>query len=286
MNFRLVGREIDMPLGRAAAVALLIVGVIFAAFAIDAQNSMDEIGETNDPILQSRFMGLQEERDAYVVCAVGFAFLGLFGFFTLVEHGYPRKLAEDQMISGARTAHGVARGLSLSGNASYLPASHGLTKEKLFVQASEGHAALPSALSDDMAVAPGRDGSSPGMLIDPPGLKLLETIEEDYGAFFVDTDIESVEGNLQVLKHSLNLLKDFHFKERDGMMILRVEYGDMMPACRSIRKDMPDTCRQVACIGCSCLLLAAARATRKVVRVEAVDNSNDTVVFTLQFREW
>ncbi len=286
MNFRLVGREIDMPLGRAAAVALLIVGVIFAAFAIDAQNSMDEIGETNDPILQSRFMGLQEERDAYVVCAVGFAFLGLFGFFTLVEHGYPRKLAEDQMISGARTAHGVARGLSLSGNASYLPASHGLTKEKLFVQASEGHAALPSALSDDMAVAPGRDGSSPGMLIDPPGLKLLETIEEDYGAFFVDTDIESVEGNLQVLKHSLNLLKDFHFKERDGMMILRVEYGDMMPACRSIRKDTPDTCRQVACIGCSCLLLAAARATRKVVRVEAVDNSNDTVVFTLQFREW
>ncbi len=286
MRFTLIGREIDMPLGRAAAIALLFVGAVFAAFAIDAQNSMDEIGETNDPILQSRFLGLQEERDAYVVCAIGFAFLGLFGFFTLVEHGYPRKLAADQMISSARTAHSVSRGLSLSGNASYLPASHGLTKEKLFVQASEGYASLPSALSDDMAVTPGRDGSSPGMLIDPPGSKLLETIEEDYGAFFADTDIESVEGNLQVLKHSLNLLKDFHFKERDGKMILRVEYGDMMPACRRIRQDMPDTCRQVACIGCSCLLLAAARATRKVVRVEAVDNSDDTVVFTLQFREW
>ncbi|HUU07479.1 MAG TPA: hypothetical protein VMW88_03625, partial [Thermoplasmata archaeon] len=142
------------------------------------------------------------------------------------------------------------------------------------------------ALSDDMAVAPGRDGSSPGMLMEPPGLKLLETIEEDYGAVFSGTDIESVEGNLQVLKHSLNLLKDFHFKERDGKTLLRVEYGDMLSACRSVRRDMPDTCRQVACIGCSCLLLAVARATGKVVKVENVENSDDTVIFTLQLREW
>jgi hypothetical protein len=286
LKMRLMGREVDVPLGRALAVGLILVGLVFGAFAIDAQNGIDQIGDTNDPVLLSRVLSLQEERDAYVVCTVGFAFLGLFGFFTLVEHGYPRKLAEDQMISGARTASGVTRGLSLAGNASYLPASHGLTKEKLFVQAADGDADPPSALSDDMAIAPGRDGSSPGMLMEPPGLKLLETIEEDYGAVFSGTDIESVEGNLQVLKHSLNLFKDFHFKERDGKTILRVEYGDMLSACRSVRRDMPDTCRQVACIGCSCLLLAAARATDKVVRVEKVENSDDTVIFTLQLREW
>ena len=286
MRMRLIGRELDVPLGRALSVGLIVVGLVFGAFAIDAQNGIDQIGDTNDPVLLSRVLNLQEERDAYVVCTVGFAFLGLFGFFTLVEHGYPRKLAEDQMISSARTNSGVTRGLSLSGNASYLPASHGLTKEKLFVQAADGDADPPSALSDDMAVAPGRDGSSPGMLMEPPGLKLLETIEEDYGAVFSGTDIESVEGNLQVLKHSLNLLKDFHFKERDGKTLLRVEYGDMLSACRSVRRDMPDTCRQVACIGCSCLLLAVARATGKVVKVENVENSDDTVIFTLQLREW
>ena len=286
MRMRLIGRELDVPLGRALSVGLIVVGLVFGAFAIDAQNGIDQIGDTNDPVLLSRVLNLQEERDAYVVCTVGFAFLGLFGFFTLVEHGYPRKLAEDQMISSARTNSGVTRGLSLSGNASYLPASHGLTKEKLFVQATDGDADPPSALSDDMAVAPGRDGSSPGMLMEPPGLKLLETIEEDYGAVFSGTDIESVEGNLQVLKHSLNLLKDFHFKERDGKTLLRVEYGDMLSACRSVRRDMPDTCRQVACIGCSCLLLAVARATGKVVKVENVENSDDTVIFTLQLREW
>jgi len=286
LKVRLLGRETDLPLGRTAALAIVLVGVAFAVLAIDVQGGIDEIGETNDPILQSRVQSLQDERDAYVVCAVGFAFLGLFGFFTLVEHGYPRKLAEDQMISGARTTQSMTRGLSLIGNASYLPASHGLTKEKVFLQAAEGDIDLPSALSDDMAVAPGKDGSSPGMLIEPPGLKLLETIEADYGAVVSDTDIENVEGSLQMLKHSLDVLKDFHFKERDGRTVLRVEYDDLLPACRSVRRDLPDTCRQVACIGCSCLLLAAARATNKVVTVEKVDNSEDTVLFTLKLREW
>ena len=286
MRVRFLGRETEMPMWRAATLALIFVGLVFAALALNVQNSIDEIGDTNDEVLQNRILSLQKERDAYIVSAVGFTFLGLFGFFTLVEHGYPRKLAEDQMISSARTAHGVTRGLSLFGNAYYLPASHGLTKEKLFVQAAESDADLPRALSDDMVVAPGRDGSSPGMLIDPPGLKLLETIEEDYDAVFSGTDIESAEGNLQVLKHSLSLLEDFHFKKRDGKTILRVEYGNMLSACRVIRRDLPDTCRQVACIGCSCLLLAAARATNKVVKVEKVDNSDDNVIFTLQLRDW
>jgi hypothetical protein len=156
----------------------------------------------------------------------------------------------------------------------------------VFVQAASGVADPPAALSDDMAVAPGRDGSSPGMLIEPPGLKLLETVERDYGAAIAGTDIANVEGSLQVLKHSLNMLKDFHFKERDGKTVLRVEYGALMPACRSVRRDAPDTCRQIACIGCSCLLVAAARATGKVVVVEGVDNSDDTIVFTLQLRDW
>lgn len=286
MKMRLLGREADLPLGRTAAFALIMVGIFFAALAIDAQNGIDGVGETNDPVLQNRVLSLQDERDAYVVCAVGFAFLGLFGFFTLVEHGCPRKLSEDQMVSAARTSQSMIRGLSLAGNASYLPASHGLTKERVFVHAAGGGADPPAALSDDMAVAPGKDGSSPGMLIEPPGLKLLETVERDYGAAIAGTGIANVEGSLQVLKHSLNMLKDFHFKERDGKTILRVEYGALMPACRSVRHDAPDTCTQVACIGCSCLLVAAARATNKVVRVESVDNSDDTVVFTLQLREW
>lgn len=286
MRITLFGREVNMRLGRTVAVALIVVGGAFAVLSIDAQRGIDDIGETNDPILQNRVMKLQDERDAYIVCAIGFAFLGLFGFFTLVERGHPTQLAEEQMRSAARTSQSMVRGLALAGNASYLPASHGLTKERVFIHAAAGGTSPPTAVSDDMGVAPGRDGSSPGMLIEPPGLSLLDAIERDFGAKIAGTSIESVEGSLQVLKHSLNLMKDFHFKERDGKTILRVEYGSLLAACRSVRRDTPDACRQVQCIGCSCLLVAAARAADKVVMVEDVDNSDDTVVFTLQLRDW
>ena len=124
------------------------------------------------------------------------------------------------------------------------------------------------------------------MLIEPPGLSLLDSIEREFNADIEGANLGDVEGSLQVLKHGLNLLHDFHFKERDGKTILRVEYGSLLQACRSVRRDTPDVCRQVQCIGCSCLLVAAARATNKVVWVEDVDNSDDTVVFTLQLRSW
>ena len=81
-------------------------------------------------------------------------------------------------------------------------------------------------------------------------------------------------------------MKDFHFKERDGNTILRVEYSGLRDACRTVRKERPDTCRQLQCFGCSCLLLAAARATDKLVSVQAVDNSKDVVEFTLSIGEW
>ncbi|UCE80395.1 MAG: hypothetical protein JSV94_04325 [Methanobacteriota archaeon] len=286
MRVRLFGREKETPVWRVVALALVLVGLAFAVLAADAQNDIDEIGDTNDEILQNRSLSLQNERNAYIVCAIGFVFLGLFGFFTLVEPGYSRKVAAEQMISGARTNQSMLRGLSLLGNASYLPASHGLTVQRVFVQAVDGDAEPPSALSDDMSVAPGKDGSSPGMLIDPPGLRLLEMAEEDYDAVFVGAGVEAAEGSLQVLKHGLGMLRDFHFKEREGKTMLRVEYADLLPACRIVRRDMPDTCRQVACIGCSCLLLAVAKATNKIARVESVDNSEDTVVFTIQLRDW
>ena len=286
MRIGLFGRYYDLSLARAASLSLVVIGIVFLAMAVERQSGVLEIGDTNDPVLQERVGNLQDQRDAYIVCSVGFVFLGLFGFFTLIEDAYPRSVAEDQLMAGARLARDVTAGLSLSGNAAYLPASHGLTRERLFVPAAGGESVPPSALTDDMNITPGRDGSTPGMLAEPPGLGLLTSVEESHGVVVAESDIETVEGNLQVLKHGLGVFKDFHFKERDGRWILRVEYGDLSPACRKVRRELPDTCRQVACIGCSCLLTAAARATGRVVSVEKVDNGSDVVVFTLRLSEW
>ena len=124
------------------------------------------------------------------------------------------------------------------------------------------------------------------MIVEPFGLRLLDDIEKDLGTELKGVGVEAAEGTLQILKHGLGLMKDFHFKERDGRTVLRVEYSGLLDACRTVRKEKPDTCRQLSCVGCSCLMSAAARATGMIVKVEEVDNSKDMVEFTLRLEEW
>jgi hypothetical protein len=286
MELKILGRTIRLGTGRIFGLTLVIVGAILLFMALDAQGKINNIGSTNDPVLQSRLATLGDQRDTYFVSSIGILFVGVFGLFVLGEPSTPRTISESQMIGAARTADEVISGFSIAGNSSYLPARHGLTKEKMFIPASANLAVPPSALSDDLVLSPGKDGSTPGLLLEPSGLELMNRIEAELATSLADAGLEAAEGMLQILKHGLDVLKDFHFKERDDKTILRVEYDSLLDACRTVRREKPDTCRRAQCIGCSCLLTAAAKATGKMVQVESVDNSQDTVVFTLALREW
>lgn len=286
MEVRILGRTVRLGTGRIFGIALVVVGAILLFMALDAQGKINAIGSTNDPRLQNRLATLGDQRDTYLVSSIGTLFVGMFGLFVLGESSTPRTVSEAQMIGAARTADEVISGFSIAGNSSYLPARHGLTKEKMFIPASANHAVPPSALSDDLVLSPGKDGSTPGLLLEPFGLELMNRIETELATPLADAGLEAAEGMLQILKHGLDVLKDFHFKERDDKTILRVEYDSLLDACRTIRREKPDTCRRAQCVGCSCLLTAAAKATGRMVQVESVDNSQDTVVFTLVLREW
>jgi len=271
---------------RAIGLVLAAVGVILLLLTWTAQSDIDEIGTTNDPLLQHRISTLEDQRDLYLVAGIGVLFMGIFALAMLVEPNIAAIVSQSEMISVARMASGALTGLSLAGNASYLPAKHGLTKERVFISATRNGSTPPSALTDDLILSPGKDGSSPGMLSEPFGLYLLNAMEEELNTKVDGIGLEAAEGTLQILKHGFGMMKDFHFKERDGKTVLRVEYSGLLDACRTVRKEKPDTCRQLECIGCSCILTAAARATGKVVSVEEVDNSKDIVVFTLSLKEW
>lgn len=278
--------RLPFSISRIIGLALIIASAIMFLVAYSAQSGMDAISNTNDPILQQRLTALTDLRDASTMIAIGCLFLGLFTIFVVSERSISITVSENQMIGSARSASDVVSALSLQGNAIYLPAKHGLTKEKLFLPAPRNGVDPPSALSDDLTLSPGKDGSSPGILAEPIGLSILDSIEKEMNVSLKGADIESAEGMLQVLKLGLGIMKDFHFKERDGKFILRVEYSGLLDACRTVKKERPDTCRQSACIGCSCLLTGAARATGKTVRIEDVDNITDRVVFTLSLEEW
>ena len=267
-------------------ILLAVVGVVVLLLAYGSQADIDEIGDTNDPVLQDRVSKLQDKRDLYVVSSIGLMFMGLFAIGILVEPSNPSVVPKEQMVSTARATSEVLKGLSLGGNATYLPALHGATKERIFVSETGKAPVPPVALSDDLVLSPGKDGSTPGILLEPLGLELLNAVEKEIGVSLAGAGLESAEGSLQILKHGFGMMRDFHFKDREGKTLLRVEYSGLLEACRTVRKERPDTCRQMACVGCSCLLSAVARATGKLVGVEEVDNAKDTVVFTLNIREW
>jgi hypothetical protein len=275
-----------MSSATAITLALVAVGIILLVLAYNAQSKIDDIGATNEAILQERVSMLENERNTYLVTSIGALFIGMFGIALLGEPSTPRMVVHSEMISAARMANEMLAGLSLKGNATYLPARHGLTRERVFVPASGSSASTPLALSDDFTMSPGKDGSVPGIIVEPYGLKLLDDIERELATDLKGAGLEAAEGTLQMLKGGLGMMRDFHFKERDGKTVLRVEYGGLLEACRTVRKERPDTCRQFECIGCSCLLSAAARSTGKRVDVEAVDNSKDMVEFTLRIEEW
>jgi hypothetical protein len=286
MRLRIAGRSFDLSSSRAVGIGLVAVGIALVAFAYGAHAEILKIGETTDPALQHRISVLEDQRNVGVVSSVGFIFLGLFAIATLNEPTSPRVVSESEMIAAARMASGMTAGLTLTGDAAYLPARRGLTKERIFLPATRNGMTPPNALSDDLVLSPGKDGSSPGVLLEPLGLGLLDKIEGELGTSVRNAGLEAAEGTLQMLKHGLSVVKDFHFKEREGKWLLRVEYGDLLEACRTIRREKPDTCRQMACIGCACLLTAAARATDKLVEVQEVDNGTDTIVFTLGLLDW
>lgn len=285
-RFSLMGGSFTITPSLVLGLVLVAFGIFLLIIGFSAQLDIDSIGATTDPALQERVSQLESERDLFILTAAGTIFLGLFMSFILAEKKMVSVVPESQMTSAAKASRDVLTGLSLTGNAAYLPAKHGLSKEKVFIPASSNASAPPSSLSDDLTLSPGKDGSAPGLLVEPLGMRLLDELEAELGLRLVDTDMDHVEGSLQTLKHGLSIMRDFHFKERDDSTILRVEYSGFREPCRTIRKEWPDTCRQTACIGCSCLLTALARATGRIVKVDEVDNGSDTVVFKLSLHDW
>jgi hypothetical protein len=266
--------------------AFIVVGIVFLGYAIAAQGEIDGIGATNDPALQERISVLEDERDTLTLTGVSAMFVGMFAWFVMSGRSLQQTIPDTQMMSSAALSNDITKGMFLKGNAAYLPAHRGLSKERVFVPAPKGDLKPPTVLSDDLFFHLGRDGTTPGLVAEPLGRDLLDRLEADLGTKLGGASLDAVEGNLQVLKHGLGMMRDFHFKERGDKTMLRVEYSGLLEACRRVRKERPSTCSQLACVGCSCLLTAAARATGKMVVVEGVDNSEDQVLFLLSLVDW
>jgi hypothetical protein len=283
MESRAALRQITKA-GRVMGIVFIAIGVALALLALAAHTEASGIGASTDPELTQKYADLTHLRDMYIILSIAAFFLGTFSFTILAERSINPIASEAEMISQARIASQILAGLNLKGNAAYVPSRGPLHEERIFIPAGGNSAKLPSALTNDLVFSPGKDGSTPGALFSPSGLDLLTACEKETGRKLAGIGLEALEAELQTLKFGFGLMKDFHIKERDGKVILRVEYSALAGPCRQVRKELPDTCRQMSCFGCSCIMAGITRATGRAVRVAGVDNSKERVVFELEYQ--
>jgi|GEM_PF-635200 len=280
--FLRLARPVDLKV----IVGFAAFGVVLLFLAYSVQVDLNALGAPLTPDAEHQFAALEGKRNVYLLTASGCLFLALFGASLPSERVTPIHVLQNQMLSTARTTGDYCRSNSLGGNALYLPAKNGLTRERVFIPVSAGLEPPKKGLTDAVTALATKSGGVGAVLLEPLGLSLLDHVEGQLNIKMSGAGLESVENTLQTLKHDYGLMKDFHFKERDGKTVLRVEYGGLANACNSVRKERPETCRQNSCFGCACMLSAAARATGKMVKVESVDNGQDRVEFTISLQDW
>jgi len=273
------------PKGWIIGGAFMAAGVIALVLALDAHAEVLSLSPTTDPETLQRISDLEDLRGIYINLGFGGLFIGLFTVFVLTERALPAEITQRQMLSHARMTTELVSNLNLKGNAAYIPAKFALTKEKVMIPASDGDLALP-IMTDDLVFSLGSDRATLGIFLTPSGLDLLDGFERDLQVSNKDVGLEALEGNMQIAKLGLGLVKDFKIKQRGDDTILRIEHSSFYDACKTMRATSPDVCRQVACPICSAFLTGIARATGSIARVSSVENATDRIQFHIQLTEW
>jgi len=273
------------PKGWAIGGAFIAVGIIFSFLAYSVHMDILDLSPTTDPDELQRISDIQDLRAIYLNLAFGALFIGVFSTFVLTERSVPADILQRQNMSQVRMTEELASNLNLKGGAAYIPAKFALTKEKVLIPANNNSLSLP-IMTDDLVFSLGSDRATLGIFLTPPGIDLLDGFERDLAVSNKDVGLEAFEGNMQIAKLGLGLVKDFKMKQRGEETVLRIEHSAYYDACKAIRGTMPEVCRQVACPICSAFLTGIARASGKIVKITSVENDTDRIQFHMKLIDW
>lgn len=271
--------------GWALGGAFIAAGLLSLILALSAHMGALELMPTTDPDDLQRISDLEDQRAVMVNLAFGALFVGVFTIFVMTERTLPADIAQRQMMSQVRLTNELVENLNLKGSAAYIPAKYALTREKVLIPATDNTLSMP-IMTDDLVFSLGADRATLGIFLTPPGVDLLDGFERDLAVSNKDVGLEAFEGNMQVAKLGMGLVRDFKVKERDGETILRMEHAAFADSCRTVRALMPDVCRQAGCPICSALLTGIARSTGKIVKIKSVENDTDRIQFHLELVPW
>ena len=204
---------------------------------------------------------------------IGFAsiLIGIFMVFMITERSVPKTISDAQIEGNLDAVKSITKELNLAGNAVFVPKSHILSQERLFIPLTTTDIKLPE-IDDDLVFSTGGDGKSLGIAIPPSGLKLLQEIQGETD--FENTGLEGVEEKLQTFV-GMNLLKSVSFKKGEDGWKLELEKPLFCVNDETL-------CKQYPCPTCSAVLSAITQASKQKIWIHDAINNGKKTTFHLK----
>jgi hypothetical protein len=166
----------------------------------------------------------------------------------------------------------MSKELNLAGNAIFLPKSHLLSEERVFIPLHKTTEINLPVIDDQLVFSTGTDGKSLGISVPPAGLTLLKEVETE--GYFDHIGLEDVEEKLQTFV-GMNILKSVTLKKEPNGWKLELE----QPASCSTDHSM---CTQYPCSSCSAVLTAITQASKEKIWIQDATHNGKKTIFHLK----
>jgi hypothetical protein len=208
----------------------------------------------------------------FIKLAFASILIGVFMIVLITEQSVPRKISDAQIEGNFAFTKKMIKELKLAGNAVFLPKSHLLSEERVFIPAQKTTEGIIPFIDNEVVISTGTDGKNLGISVPPAGLMLLKELETE--ASFDHIGFNDIEEKLQTFV-GMNILKSVTLKKEPNGWRLELEHPE--PCC----VDQP-TCAQYPCSACSAVLTAITQAAHKKIWIQEIANAEKKTIFHLK----
>jgi hypothetical protein len=172
-------------------------------------------------------------------------------------------------------------GMELKGNGIYIPASGRLSEDRVYIPAEQKPLPLPKLASEQVLIV-GTTGPSMGLSIVPPGMGMINRIEQDTGREFKDDDLSEIAEALERISKGTGLIGSISARSKGDRISLQITHSKFLEVCQDSWEDDPELHLKVGCPGCSSVLCAVTRISRSPIRIIRSERKGKKVLYELE----
>ncbi len=209
---------------------------------------------------------------------------GLFIALVAATPSVPRVVVNRILAGASEQSAGALGTLGLAGRATYVPPGEGLSRDRVFIAASDSAKPVP-LLADDTGICQGPPEYKSGMVFIPAAVALVEGHVAAVGSDVASAPLHEAEAFLRGLGLEYGLFRDFRVASCGDRLVVGFE-PMVMPPCRALSASDPP-CDRSGCALCSAVGCTLARSMgRPLPVIEAgPDGKRITMAFEAGARD-